>query len=411
MTGSSGTGPATSDTSFGVGGAGGADTVGFPDQSSAGGGGGGYYGGAGGSSDPIGIIPGGGGGGSGFLANGASSVTTTSNTGDGAVSITYAPPTTTSGYLRDALTGAPIANSCVVFSPVASPGQTNYDSTNGDGSWSFTTDENGPFNLAFYTTANGDCSQPILPNPVPSWYINQPLTGTDEHTITPPPGAAAVPGGASGIIACLGATALPTAACVVPDGVLSGTVDTTGPVPLADVCVVMLDSQGNGVGEAISDANGNWSITGLPRTYNVVVVFLPGASDPGSPCANNNGPPPVPAAGALQPVFYNNIWVNLADPALLNDPYTWALAHGATLVTASTTTLDACITTAAGSIVPRPSCTPTTPMTPAGSASGDDVLANTGTPIRSLTAGGTVLALLGAFLLQVGRRRRSSAGN
>jgi Glycine rich protein len=402
-TGNPGAGPAATDTAFGVGGAGADDSLfGFPGQASAGGGGGGYYGGAGGSSDPIGFIPGGGGGGSGFLTA-ATGVSTTTHTGDGAVSITYSLPTTTSGFLRDAATGAAIANSCVVFSPVASPGQTNYDSVNGDGSWSFTTDEAGPFNLAFYTTSNGDCSQPIQSTPVPSWYVNQPLTGTDEHTITPPAGATAVAGGTSGVIACLGATALPSAACAIPNGVLSGTVDTTGPAPLADVCVIMLDSKSNGVGVAVSDSSGHWSITGLPSTFSVIVVFLPGASDPGSPCAGGNGPPPVPAAGALQPIFYNNIWINLADPVLLNNPYAWAVAHGATLVTASTTHLDTCITTADGTITPRPSCTPA-----AQAATTAEAIANTGTPTAALLIGGTTVTLLGVLLLHLGTRRRAT---
>ena len=52
----------------------------------------------------------------------------------------------------------------------------------------------------------------------------------------------------------------------------------------------------------------------------------------------------VPQAGQLQPVFYGNIWADLADPNLLNDPYTWAVAHGATVLSAPTANVDACIT-------------------------------------------------------------------
>jgi hypothetical protein len=403
--GNPGTGPATSDTAFGVGGAGADDTVfGFPGQASAGGGGGGYYGGAGGSSDPIGIIPGGGGGGSGFITA-ATSVTTSTHTGDGTVSISYSLPTTTSGFLRNAATGAALMNSCVAYSPVASPAQTTSVSVNGDGSWSFTTDDPGPFNLAFYTTSNGDCSQAIQPTPVPSWYVNQPLTGTDVHTITAPGSATAVTAGTSGVIACLGATALPTAACVIPTGVLSGTVDTTGPVPMADVCVILLDAQSNGISAAITDTNGHWSLTGLPTTFSAVLVFLPGASDPGSPCTGGNGPPPVPAAGALQPIFYNNIWINLADPTLLNNPYTWALAHGATLVTASATALNTCITNAPGTTSPRPGCAPTT--TAAAGAATHDPIANTGTPTATLLTTASGLILFGAVLIRLSSRRRT----
>src|ERR1019366_5528293 len=166
------------------------------------GGGGGYFGGGGGGvSDPLGLFSGAGGGGSGFNDPSTTVDSTSTNAGDGSVTITYPVPvtTTTSGVLRDATTGAAIPNSCVVFSPAAFPGRTNFNNVQNDGTWSFTTAESGPFNLAFYTTANGACSHPIRPMPVPSWYINQPLSGTDEHVIPPPPGATTVAAGASGI--------------------------------------------------------------------------------------------------------------------------------------------------------------------------------------------------------------------
>ena len=184
----------------------------------------------------------------------------------------------------------PIPNSCVVFSPAAFPGQTNFNNVGGNGTWSFTTAESGPFNLAFYTTANGDCSQPILPTPVPSWYINQPLSGTDEHVITPPPGATTVAAGTSGIVACLGATALPTGPCATPQVILSGHVDTTGPVPLANVCVFVLDASGNNGPPTMTDAQGNWSISGLPAGFNVVVGFVPFFIGDGGPCQNEQCP-------------------------------------------------------------------------------------------------------------------------
>ena len=224
-----------------------------------GGGGGGYYGGGGGGTDGPGGYSGSGGGGSGTVASIANIRSTSTNVGDGFVTISYALTTTTSGVLRAADTGDAIPNSCVVFSPVSSPGMTNYDSVGGDGTWSFTTGEQGPFNLAFYTTATGDCSQPILPKPVPSWYINQPLTGTDEHIITPPLGASAVSGGTTGIVACLGMTALPTAACAVPRPELSGTVVTTNDAPVSDVCVLALTHDG-ATAVTLTDAAGHWSL-------------------------------------------------------------------------------------------------------------------------------------------------------
>ena len=292
-------------------------------MSSGGGGGGGYFGGGGGGvDDPAGINAGAGGGGSGFNDPSTTVLSTSTNTGDGSVTITYPVPatTTTSGILLDATTGVAIPNSCVVFSPAAFPGRTNYDSVGGDGTWSFTTAESGPFDLAFYTTANGDCSQPILPTPVPSWYINQPLSGTDEHVITPPPGATTVDAGTSGIVACLGATALPTGPCATPQVVLSGHVDTTGPVPLANVCVFVVDASGNG-GQAMTDAQGNWSVSGLPAGFNVVVIFVPFFSGTRGPCkGNGGGGPPVPGPGQLQPVFYGNVWANLGRSHLSERP-------------------------------------------------------------------------------------------
>jgi len=415
--GSAGGGPATAPSNPGAGGSGGASDFPPPLVSSGGGGGGGYFGGGGGGvQDPLAVFSGAGGGGSGFNDPSTTVLSSSTNTGEGSVTITYPVPvmTTTSGVLRDAATGAAIPNSCVVFSPAAFPGQTNFTNVGGDGTWSFTTLESGPFNLAFYTTANGDCSQPILPAPVPSWYINQPLKGTDEHVITPPKGATTVDAGTSGIVACLGATALPTAPCATPQVVLSGHVDTTGPVPLANVCVFVLDASGNGA-LAMTDAQGNWSISGLPARFNVVVGFIPFFNGDGGPC-QSNGPPPVPQAGQLQPVFYSNIWANLADPNLLNDAYTWAVAHGATVLSAPTANVDACITNAAGTVVPRPSCSPTAAVvaasgqtTPAAAApSASPLLAFTGATFLPLVTFGSGLLLAGLALLaisSIGRRR------
>lgn len=407
--GSDGAGPAAAPGDVvGMGGNGGSSDL--PSVSSGGGGGGGYYGGGGGGVDtPSAIDAGAGGGGSGFAATSATVVSTGTNTGEGSVTMTYAVPatTTTSGVLRDATTGAPIPNSCVVFSPAAFPGRTNYDSVGGNGQWSFTTSESGPFDLAFYTTANGDCSQPILPTPVPSWYSNQPLTGTDEHVITPPAGATAVAAGTTDVVACLGATTLPTKACAVPPVDLSGTVDTIGPKPLANVCVFVVSADGNGA-QTMTDAAGQWSVSGLPANFNVVVAFIPYFLGNRGPC-QENGVPPVPATGALQPVFYMNTWINLADPSLGNDPYTWAIAHGAYALTRPKTDVDACITTAAGTVVPRPGCiaaavtTTTSPSIALDATS----LPATGADPRALGMVGTGLLVIGMTVLRLSTRRRS----
>jgi hypothetical protein len=216
------------------------------------------------------------------------------------------------------------------------------------------------------------------------------------------------------VLACLGATALPTTACVIPDGVVAGSIDTAGPAPLADVCVLLLDATGNGIGATISNANGNWTITGLPHVFNAVLAFLPGASDPNSPCAaNSNGPPAIPAPGELQPIFYNNIWVDLADPVLLNGPYQWAVAHGATPLTAGASGINVCISTAPGTTLPRPNCTTPAaaalPNIAAGASGGNEPLANTGTPITPMLSTGIGLTILGVLLLVLLARRRGRA--
>jgi hypothetical protein len=200
---------------------------------------------------------------------------------------------------------------------------------------------------------------------------------------------------------------------------LSGTVDTTGPVPLANVCVFVLDASGNGA-LAMTDAQGNWSISGLPAAFNVVVAFIPFFGGTGNPCGQNSsggGGPPVPPAGALQPVFYGNVWANLADPALLDDPYTWAVEHGAIALSAPTANVDACITTAAGTVVPRPSCTPsaavtaaTSPTTPAATVpSASPLLAFTGATFLPLVTIGSGLLLAGLTLIAISSTRRRRA--
>ncbi|MGX7677988.1 hypothetical protein ACSMXN_03730 [Jatrophihabitans sp. DSM 45814] len=428
--GSQGTGPATDPNVLGVGGSGGNDLP-APMISFGGGGGGGVFGGGGGGVQNLpALAVGAGGGGAGFLTPTGTALSSSTNAGDGSAHIAYSAPvtTTTSGTLTDASTGDPIGNGCVVFSPAAFPGRTNYTGVGSNGRWSFDTEEFGPFNLAFYTTASGDCSQPILPAPVPSWFIDQPLTGTDEHIIQPPAGAATVTAGTSGIVACLGKTALPTSACAPPPNFsLSGTVHTSGQIPLADVCVFVLTGHGDGAGVAVTDAAGNWTVAGLPRNAGLVLAFVPDFGAPGSPCDSGNGPPPVPAAGALQPVFYNNVWLNLGDPALLNDTYTWGVNHGATLVHAPQRGIDTCITTAPGSLVPRPGCAPAAvmanepPIDPAsgdaqptgsvistGSVVTDGTLADTGTPLTPLITTGAVAIALGCLMSWLAARRRGT---
>ena len=277
-----------------------------------------------------------------------------------------APTLTTSGVLREAATGAPLRG-CVLLDSTAQPGRHELVWTNGDGSWQYTGNLPGPFALAFFTAANGDCNQSILNSPVPSWYENQPLSGNTVADLTPPRGITDVPPGTTGIVACLGATALPTGPCVEPTVRLSGRALRPDPaggaaVGVPQACVILLrdappDTEPV-VGFAIADDQGNWQVTGLPLATPLVVAVIPPFTGPDGPCSSD-GPPPAPPAGSLQPEFYRNAWIDLTDPDLPVAPYTWATAHGANPVTGSATGLDVCLTTDPGTLVPRPGCNPT----------------------------------------------------
>ncbi len=286
---------------------------------------------------------------------------------------------------------------------------------NFDGSWSIQTDQPGPFNLAFYTADNGDCGSQIHALPVPSWFQNQPLTGTDPRTITPPAGAGEVVAGTSSVVACLGATALPTGPCAIPSSVLSGKVVTTGPTPVAQACIFILSPAG-AIAQAITDANGAWMVTGLPVNYPVVVGVVPPFQGGDGPCANN-GPPPAPGPGQLQAEMYANTWVDLTDTSLFDDPYAWGVGRGAATVSNSASGLDVCLTTDPGTVVPRPACTlaapttttvatvttsVTTPPPPAASA---PALAATGATVAPYTGAGLSLLAGGSLLLWSLRRR------
>ncbi len=327
--------------------------------------------------------------------------------------------TTTSGTLRAAQTGAPLRNSCVAYvsASAPAPAPVSWRNVNFDGTWSFESDDAGPFYVAFYVTSNGDCGGAILAAPVPSWFANQSLGQTFARDLVPPDGASTVPAGTAGVTACLGEQNLPTA-CATPDAVMSGLVVTTGPQPVAQACIYLLGTDG-AFAQAITDSAGRWQITGLPVNYPVVVGVVPPFTGQNGPCASD-GPPPVPGAGALQPEMYQNIWVDLSDQDLLNAPFQWGLVHGATAVANSHDGIEVCLTTDPGTVVPRPGCTvtpsqSTTPPAPTtGQAASVEVqsatsgsMPNTGVPVavELWTALGFVSG--GVLLLVVLRRRRT----
>jgi hypothetical protein len=209
---------------------------------------------------------------------------------------------------------------------------------------------------------------------------------------------------------------------------LSGTVITEEAVPVESACIFVLSSP-LFVYQAITDSSGNWVINDLPDTYSFVVAAVPPFVGTFGPCANN-GPPPIPGPGDLQPVFFDDIWIDLSDPALtggLGEPYVFAVNAGATVLTSSTAGIDSCLTTAPPEATPRPLCTArvttTTTTTPGSTTTtAPDVGAGgpttttpgtlpfTGINPTFLFVCGSLLIVLGAEIL-MGLRRSRAARN
>ena len=168
-----------------------------------------------------------------------------------------------------------------------------------EGTWSFDTNEPSPFYLAFYAAVDGNCGTAIDDSYLPSWYTNQAFAEGDTNPAAarPPTDSmlTAVNAGESGVVACLGADEIPTE-CAVPDATLSGRVFGYGPVPINQACIFVFD-ENNAIGQAISDAEGRWSVTGLPNNYPLTVGVLPPFSGTEGPCQFDDGPPPIPAEG------------------------------------------------------------------------------------------------------------------
>ena len=207
---------------------------------------------------------------------------------------------------------------------------------------------------------------------------------------------------------------------------LSGTVLTEGGLPVADACIFVLSSP-LFVFQAITDSGGNWSLGDLPDTYSYVVAAVAPFQGSFGPCVNN-GPPPVPGPGDLQPVFYDDIWIDLSDPALTGgqgDPYVFAVNAGATVLTSSTSGIDSCLTSAPPEANPRPLCTAqvttttttTTTLVSTTTSAPDvdagvttttvpDTLPFTGTSTTVLFVIGSLLIVFGAATLLAVRRSR-----
>ena len=199
---------------------------------------------------------------------------------------------------------------------------------------------------------------------------------------------------------------------------MSGTVITEGGAPVAQACIYLLSSP-QFVFPTVADGAGAWQLTGLPDSYSFVVGVIPPFDIGFGPCASN-GPPPVPAPGELQPVFFEDIWVDLADPNLtggLMDPYVFAVNAGATVFTGSNGGIETCLTNAPAAADPRPPCvaavtTTTSTSTTVGIGPTSTILAETlpvtGPPTPMSPVVATVLILVGLGLLALANWGRRS---
>ena len=257
-------------------------------------------------------------------------------TADGTVTLAEAecaslPTTTTTGTIRAAETGAPLSDVCIVWSPAADPGSNTVLWSNGNGTFSIETDEPGAIDIGFFVPENDyDCYGGIGSDRVPSWLDGEALSGATAMDAVAPVDAQHVAPGTGGIVACLGISA-PVAStdCVTPDVMLSGHVVGVDGKPVK-ACVFVLGEESNAMGPFVTAPDGTWTASGLPRSTEFAVAFLPYFEGEFGDCADD-GPPPAPGPGELQPAFLGNIWIDFTDESLFEDPRGWGIERGATL--------------------------------------------------------------------------------
>jgi hypothetical protein len=184
---------------------------------------------------------------------------------------------------------------------------------------------------------------------------------------------------------------------------------TEGGAPVSQACIYILTSPPFVI-PTLTDSAGQWQVTGLPDNYSYAIGVIPPFDLGFGPCTNN-GPPPIPGPGELQPVFIGDIWVDLSDPNLtggLQDPFTFAVNAGATVFTGSNTGLQACLSTAPGSVVPRPPCiaavTTTTTTAVQSTTTTAEILPVTGSSASPWLAAGSLLLMSGLVALALGGR-------
>ncbi len=343
-----------------------------------------------------------------------------SSTGDGEVGAAAQP---IDGWVADGDSGLPLAGICVaLYSVEERDAFAGFTVTSGDGSWSFVPGVEGSYRIAYFRpTADGDCkSMPLAAGPVPEWAFDQALVVGDPTTASPPPGAATIPDGSTGIGACLGDAALHVGGCdrrFGGKGTISGTVTRPGPAPVAAACIYVLaqvgtETYGNG---GMTDADGRFLVSGLVEGLDYVVAAVPPFEEDGVPCETEDGPPP-PSGDGLQPEFYADVWIDLTAPELDGDVVGWAEAHGAAIVHTGATGVDVCLTPEAGDVEPRGVCGAAAPtdVVPADTtATGEAPAATAVTGTLPLTGGspavpaavGASLVALGVGALIVARRR------
>ncbi|MEQ8842709.1 MAG: hypothetical protein RIB98_17135 [Acidimicrobiales bacterium] len=174
--------------------------------------------------------------------------------------------------------------------------------------------------------------------------------------------------------------------------VLSGRVITDDGAPVPGACIFVLTP--SFVYPVVADADGEWLVAELADDFEAVLGIFDAFSSASGPCQTEDGPPPAAAPGELQPVFHENVWLDIEDPDLGGEngnPFAYGVASGATLLTGTTSGIVTCLTDAPPNEVPRPDCVlevtdaPTTPTTTTASASTTSTSTTTTAPVTTTT--------------------------
>ena len=340
--------------------------------------------------------------------------------------VVNAPPDVTgvSGFLRDATTGAPIHNGCVAWRPAsATSTATNGTTGIGDkGKWSINTGDPGPFYIAFYVTDDRRTAHKrlllvlrttALPGTAATHSSEQIPSPLCRHAtpIRSPPEAPSWPA-LAGTTPCRRPARSPTEpprdGWCARETCRSATPASSHWDPIT--CWPTWQSV---------NADGRWKLIGLPINYDYIVGAIPSFQTREGPCGENDeGPPPAPPPGALQPEFYDDTWADLAELRGRDDAFTWATdpnsPHPAVTLRNNQTGIDFCLTTETVRETERSSCDPTPTPTPTASASASTspALAATGgsSPLTPAVGAGLLLGAIGlSWIVRLRRKQSRSA--